>query len=345
MAVFRRKRKTVGLDIGSAFAKLVEVDHGGDTPELTRVAVAPVPQGALTDGEVTGPGRLGALVQKLGEALPTGTAEVVTALGGHDVFMKILSMTSPSGAPKGEAVRREAEHHVPFDLREIQLDYHVLGADPDDGSADVLLVAAKRERVEARVALLGSAGLGVSLIDVEALALHNMLVHNHPEAADGMATLVNVGHEVTSVNILDDGMPVFAKGLPFGLGWILERLRRARGLTRSEAEQALRHRQYDTELASVVDTVAGHVVTGVERASAVITTRTPRRGIGRVYMSGGGACIPGLADYVARRVKVETRLANPCERVLIRPGLAAHWALDQAAPMLGLAIGLALRTA
>ena len=135
MAVFRRKRKTVGLDIGSAFAKLVEVDHGGDTPELTRVAVTPVPPGAMTDGEVTGPGRLRALVQKLGETLPAGTAEVVTALGGHDVFIKILSMPSPSGAPKGEAVRREAEHHIPFDLREIRLDHHVLGTDPDDGSA------------------------------------------------------------------------------------------------------------------------------------------------------------------------------------------------------------------
>lgn len=260
------------------------------------------------------------------------------------MFMKTLRMASPSGAPEGDEVRREAERHVPFDLREIQLDHHVLRTDPDEASADVLLVAAKRERVEARVALLSGAGLGVSLMDVEALALHNMLVHNHPEAADGMVTLVNVGHEVTSVNVLDDGMPVLAKDLPFGSGWIQDRLRRDCGLTRAEAEQALRRRQCGTGLARVVEAAAGHIVAGVERASAVITTRAPGRGMGRVYMSGGGACIPGLADHMARRVKVETRLANPCERVLVRPGIATHWALDQAAPMLGLAVGLALRT-
>lgn len=344
MVWFRRRRKTLGLDIGSAFTKLVEVDHGGDAPELTSVSVSPVPRGALTDGEVTRPGRVGALVQELGEKLPSGSAEVVTALGGHHVFMKTLSVKSPSGAPEREAVHREAERHVPFDLREIQLDFHVLRADRDDASAEVLLVAAKRARVDARVALLKGAGFSVSLIDVEALALHNMLVHNHPAAADGMATLVNVGHDVTNVNILCDGMPVLAKDLPVGSGWLLERLRRDRDLTRGQAEEALRNRAHGSEFASVLDAAAERIVTGVERASAVVGARQPGRGMGRVYMSGGGACIPGLADHMARRVKVETRLANPCERVVVHPGVASHWALDQAAPMLGLAVGLALRT-
>lgn len=344
MAWFRRRRKTLGLDMGSAFAKLVEVDHGGDAPELASVAVAPVPQGALTDGEVTRPGRVAALVQELAETLPTGPAEVVTALGGHHVFMKTLRVESPSGATHGEAVRREAERHVPFDLREIQLDYHVLRASRDDTSVEVLLVAARRERVDARVALLRGAGLSASLIDVEALALHNMLVHNHPEAADGMATLVNVGHDVTSVNILDDGMPVLAKDLPVGSGWLLERLRRERGLTRGQAEEVLRNGDHGTAFTSVLGAAVERIVTGVERASAVVGAHRPGRGMGRVYMSGGGACIPGLADHMARRVKVETRLANPCERVVVGSGLATHWALEQAAPMLGLAVGLALRT-
>ncbi len=344
MAWFRRGRKTLGLDVGSAFTKLVEVDHGGDSPELTSVTVAQVPRGALTDGEVIRPGRVGAALQKLAETLPGGSAEVVTALGGHHVFMKTLTVESPFGATRDEAVRREAERHVPFDLREVQLDFHVLRAGRDDTSAEVLLVAARRERVEARVALLRGAGLGVSLIDVEALALHNMLVHNHPDAADGMATLVNVGHDVTSVSLLDDGMPVLSKDLPVGSGWILERLRQEHGLTRVKAEEFLRSGDRGTAFAGVLDAAAERIVTGVERASAVVGARQPGRGLGRVYMSGGGACIPGLADLMARRVKVETRLANPFERVMVGSGLATHWALEHAAPMLGLAVGLALRT-
>src|SRR5437773_6536722 len=69
---------------------------------------------------------------------------------------------------------------------------------------NVLLVAAKRELVESRVGLLGEAGLDPSIIDVDAFAIHNAFELNHPDAMQGVVGLVNVGHEVTNVNILED---------------------------------------------------------------------------------------------------------------------------------------------
>lgn len=345
MGLFRRRRKTLGLDIGSAYVKLVEVHHGGDTPELHRVAVEPVPAGALADGEVTRPERVAEVVQEMMETRPGRSAEVVTALGGHDVFMKTLTLACPPGVTPSEMAGKEAARHVPFDLREILLDSHVLRATDGDGPVEVLLVAAKRERVEARVDLLGAADIGVALMDVDALALHNALVHNHPEAKEGMVALVNVGHDVTNINIVDDGIPVLLKDLPVGSGWLVQWLRREAGLAPAQAEGALRGRQHSADLADALDEAAARVVTGIERASAFRRARRPGRSIGRVYLSGGGACIPGLADHVARMLKIETRLANPCQRVIVRPGVADHWVLDKAAPMLCLSVGLALRAA
>lgn len=345
MGLFRRRRKTLGLDIGSAYVKLVEVHHGGDTPELHRVAVEPLPAGALADGEVTRPERVAEVVQEMIEARPGRSTEVVTALGGHDVFMKTLTLSCPSGTAPREMARREAARHVPFDLREILLDSHVLRATDGDVSVEVLLVAAKRDRVKARVDLLGAADIGVALMDVDALALHNALVHNHPEAKEGMVALVNVGHDVTSINIVDDGIPVLLKDLPVGSGWLVQWLRREAGLAPAQAEWALRGQQHSADLADALDEAAARVVTGIERASAFRRARRPGRSIGRVYLSGGGACIPGLADHVAQMLKIETRLANPCQRVIVRPGVADHWVLDKAAPMLCLSVGLALRAA
>ena len=45
------------------------------------------------------------------------------------------------------------------------------------------------------------------MIDVDAFALHNAFEHNYPEAMEGIVALVNVGHEATNVNILEDGGP------------------------------------------------------------------------------------------------------------------------------------------
>ncbi len=345
MGLFRRRRKTLGLDIGSAYVKLVEVHHGGDTPELHRVAVEPLPAGALADGEVTRPERVAEVVQEMMETRPGRSAEVVTALGGHDVFMKTLTLACPPGVTPREMARREAARHVPFDLREILLDSHVLRATDGNEPVEVLLVAAKRERVEARVDLLGAADIGVALMDVDALALHNALVHNHPEVKEGMVALVNVGHDVTSINIVDDGIPVLLKDLPVGSGWLVQWLRREAGLAPAQAEGVLRGRLHSADLAGALDEAAARVVTGIESASAFRRARRPGRSIGRVYLSGGGACIPDLADHVARMLKIETRLANPCQRVIVRPSVADHWVLDKAAPMLCLSVGLALRAA
>ena len=345
MRVFRRRRKTLGLDIGSAFIKLVEVHHGGDMPELNRVAVAPVPAGALADGEVTRPEHVAEVLHEMMEVRPGRSAEVVTALGGHDVFMKTLTLACPSGVTPQEAARREAARHVPFDLREILMDSHVLRGIGGEAPVEVLLVAAKRKRVEARVDLLGAADVGVALMDVEALALHNAFVHNHPEAKEGMVALVNVGHDVTNINIVDDGIPVLLKDLPVGSGWLVQWLRREAGFAPEQAERALRDQQHSADLAGALDEAAARVVTGIERASAYRRTRQPGRSIGRVYLSGGGACIPGLPEHVARLLKIETRLANPCQRVTVRPGVADHWVLAKAAPMLCLSVGLALRAA
>ena len=53
MALFGRTRSSIGLDVGSGFVKLVEVDHGGAQPEVTNVAVRPLAPDAIVEGAVS----------------------------------------------------------------------------------------------------------------------------------------------------------------------------------------------------------------------------------------------------------------------------------------------------
>ena len=53
--------------------------------------------------------------------------------------------------------------------------------------------------------------------------------------------------------------------------------------------------------------------------------------------------MPGMSQTLARRMNVETELVNPFERVPVRPGAAVDLSIDEAAPMLLLPLGLALR--
>jgi type IV pilus assembly protein PilM len=98
-------------------------------------------------------------------------------------------------------------------------------------------------------------------------------------------------------------------------------------------------------LTQVVEAAADEVGVGIERAAAFLMTRQSGEGIGKIYLSGGGARIPGMADALTRRMTVRTELVNPFQRIPVDPAAGAGLNLEEASPMLLLSLGLALRTA
>ena len=345
MALFRRKRSSVGLDIGSGFVKVVEVDHSGDRPEVTRVAIRPLLPDAIVEGEVMDAGLVSDTLRSLFQEIGLKGRDVVTAVGGHDVIIKPIKMDRMREPDAREVIRWEAEQHVHFDINSVELDFQILNPDAEGLQMDVLLVAAKRELVENRVSLLRDAGVTPVLIDVEAFALHNAFELNYPDAMRGIVALVNLGHETTNVNILEEGVPVLTRHIAFGSRKLREELQRERGMTGEQAEEVIQGKQSYPELQRALDASAEEVAMGIERASAFLMTRQSGAGLGRIFLSGGGSRISGMAETLASRMGVETRVVNPFERVAVRPGADAGLSLAESAPMLLLPLGLALREA
>ncbi len=345
MGIFGKKRVTAGLDIGSSFVKLAEVDHGGDHPKLRQIVARPLPEGAFAEGEIANEDLLADQVRRLLDAAAVRSRNVITALGGHDIFIKKIEMPRVKAADARDLIGRAAERYVPFDLQSVQLDFQILRAHGPDGRMDVLLVAAKKKCVEDRISLLANADASVALMEVEALALCNGLCHNYPGASEGMVVLVNLGHEVTNIVILEDGAPTLIRDVPLGLRRFSELLQQVHGLPAEWAQEVIRGRRELKGFGRALETGADVVAVGIERACAFLGTRRPGGGLGRVFLSGGGACVPGAAEVIGRRMKVETRVANPCERVSVAPDLRGRNTLAGAAPLFLKAIGLALRGA
>lgn len=343
MGLFGRQRTSIGLDIGSGFVKMVEVDHSGDQPEVSRVAMRPLLPDAIVEGEIMDYGLVSDTVRGLFQELDMKGAEVVTAVGGHDVIIKKIEMDRMKESDAREVIRWEAEQHVPFDIKSVELDFQVLNPHDEGLQMEVLLVAAKRELVDNKVGLLQDAGVEPVIIDVDAFALHNAFEFNYPEAQEGIVALVNVGHETTNVNILENGVPILTRDIPFGTRKIREDLQRERGLTAEQAEDIVQARETLDDMDRFVESSADEIAVGIERASAFLMTREDGETLGKIFLSGGGARVPGMIDALARRMNVETDLVNPFERVPVRPDAAGDLSIDEAAPMLLLPLGLALR--
>ena len=210
----------------------------------------------------------------------------------------------------------------------------------------VLLVAAKRELVENKVALLAEAGLAPAVIDVDAFALHNAFEVNYPDAMRGVVGLVNIGHEMTNINILEDGVPVLTRDLPVGTRRFREDIQRERGLSAEEADHLLQGFERSEILDPFLETRGEELAVGIERAAAFLQSASRSAGgISRIFTTGGGARIPRLTKVLSDRLRIPVQLANPIEKLQVADGVFDAHSVDEVAPLLMLPIGLALRSA
>jgi type IV pilus assembly protein PilM len=346
MALFARKAMTVGLDIGSGLIKLVAISHTSGGPVLTKVAFTSVVNDAIVEGEVMDPGIVSEAIKGLLASAGIKGKKVVTAVGGRDVIIKKIAMDRMKEREAREVIRWEAEQHVPFDMDNVELDFQILDPEGEGLQMTVLLVAAKRELVEHKVALLAEVGLEASVIDVDAFALHNAFEINYPEAMRGVVGLVNIGHETTNINILDDGVPVLTRDIPVGTRRFKEDLQRERGLSAEDAERLLQGVGSSEALDPFLESRGEELAVGIERAAAFLQSASRSAGgISRIFTTGGGARIPRLNKVLSDRLKIPVQLANPIEKLQVADGVFDLLPVDEVAPLLMLPIGLALRSA
>lgn len=345
MALLGRSKTTIGLDIGSGLVKVAVVEHGRSGPELVKVAITPLLADAIVEGEVMDPG---IVTDAIRDALvATGIKKpkgVVTAVGGRDVIIKKIQIERVKEQQARELMRWEAEQHVPFDMESVELDFQILDPDGDGLDMQVLLVAAKRELIENKLRLIVDAGLAPQVVDVDAFALHNAFELNYPEAMQGVVALVNIGNEVTNINILDEGVPILTRDITVGTRRFREDLQRERGLGGDEASALVQGYDRSPHLEAIIDQRGEEIAVGIERAAAFLASSSRTAGHLRgVYVCGGGARIPGLAEALGARLRMPVELANPLANLAVRDGALADLQIDEVAPLLMLPVGLALR--
>jgi type IV pilus assembly protein PilM len=345
MALFGRKKTTVGLDIGSGLIKVAVIDHSKKQPELVKVAVVPLLADAIVEGEVMDPGIVAEAIQSALAAAEVKGKQVVTAVGGRDVIIKKIQIERVKEQQARELMRWEAEQHVPFDMESVELDFQILDPDDDGVEMSVLLVAAKRELIESKLRVLTDAGLEPSVVDVDAFALHNAFEINYPEAMRGIVALVNIGHDVTNINILDEGVPILTRDITVGTRRFREDLQRERGVSVDEADQLIQGYDRSPHLDAGIESRGEEIAVGVERAAAFLASSARTGQLRGVFTCGGGARIPGLTEALANRLRIRVEQANPLANLKVRNGAFGSLVTDEVAPLMMLPIGLALRAA
>ncbi len=338
----------VGLDIGSSAVKAVVLRRGRAGWSLVAAGEAPVPDGSFQDGTATEPTAVSEAVGGLFDSLRLRRARVAAALSGHSVIVKRLSLPSMTQAELSEAIPWEAEQYIPFDLSEVQLDYQVINEGAaTKNSLDVLLVAAKRDRIDDRAGIIAQTGRRPVVLDIEAFALANAYRMNYPERTDPLAALVHIGRGVTIVCLLEHGQPAFTRDIAIGGQVHVDAILRELGPTGVDelAAKRILHGQFPNDISpdqvtTVLREASAQLVQEVRKTVDFYRASAPVEKLSRVVVSGGAHQAVGLVDLFASEFGAPVDVLDPFRRVARSSRTAAP---EAAGPAYAVAVGLAMR--
>jgi type IV pilus assembly protein PilM len=347
------KEKTpplIGIDISSTSIKMVELsDDGRGGYKLEGYSSAPLAKDAMVDGNVGDLEKVADAIKQAWKLLGSREKRVALALPASSVISKKVLMAADLREEDMEAqVEAEANQYIPFSLDEVNIDFQVLGAAPNNpDEVEVLIAASRKEKIEDRVAAAEGAGLKVTVMDVENYATeaaYSLVSSQLPNAGrEQTVIIIDIGASMMHINVLHDNKSVYTREQSFGGGQLTQEIQRRFGLSLEEAEIAKRKgglpESYDSEvLQPFMQTLAMEVA----RALQFFTSSTQYNRIDHIVLAGGCAAIPTIDVVVQDRTQVHTIVANPFHSMTISTRLKQQQAATDA-PALLIACGLAMR--
>jgi len=340
----------IGIDISTSGVRLVELaDAGKGEVRLERYASEPLPRGTVVDGNIEN-------IEAVSEAVlrvwkKSGTKIKHVALGMPPAAVITKKIILPAGLAEDQLevqVESEASQYIPFALDEVSLDFDVIGAAPNSPEdMEVMLAAARREKVEDRVAIAEAAGLTATVMDIESYAARSAAQRAIDEAGAApegqIVALFQIGAQATHISVLQNGETIYEREQPFGGIQLTQDIVRAYGLSFEEAEA--RKKAGDLPDNYNVDLLAPFLENAaleVTRAIQFFFTSTPYTRIDQIWLAGGCALVPGLLDIIASRTRISSAVISPFKGMQLGASVREQQ-LRNEAPAYLVACGLALR--
>lgn len=351
LSSLKAPRMALGLDIGPSTVKLVELARSGrDEWTLSTHARATVPGGAVVDGQIERLDSVADAVRDLVRRAGVRSRRVAMALPTKNVILRRIRMRSNmSDEEMAVHVETEAANFVPFPVDDLALDFNVIG--PAAGSAsevDVLIAAARKDRVQDRLALAEAAGLEPIILETESnasqLALREWQRRGGRLQPDETMALIELGHESTNLKVIAGEDILFEREQAWGARQLIDRAMRQFGLNEEQARAG----QLVGELpaayaAELVPDHANATAREIDRLLQFFYAGTPGRRLSGIVLAGGAAALDGLASRVSDATGVQAVVIDPFEHMLIGPGVDRRTLTGQSAAFLQ-ACGLALRS-
>jgi len=344
----RGNKSMVGVDIGSSSVKAVELRGKGGDFQLLSLGYEGLQPDSVVDGQIMELNAVSTAIGNIFNEHKIKTTKVAAGVNGHSVIVKNIVLPQMTEDELQESFAWHAEEHIPFDISDVNLDYHVTGSTPDE--IHVLMAACKRDKVANLKQTIQLAGKQPAVIDVDAFALQNCYELNYDPQPGHIVALLNIGAATTNINILNGARSVFTRDATFGGNQYTSLLQKELGLTFDQAERVKRgmpvpddveHREIEPILDTVSDILALEIQKTMDFYRA--TVEDGESAVQQILVSGGGSKLKGLVEFLSKRFEMPVEMFDPFRKIRVDSRGFDPEYMREIVPEMAIAVGLALR--
>jgi type IV pilus assembly protein PilM len=337
-----------GVDIGSHAIKVCQLQKTGTTYKLIAVGSAALPSGAVEDGVLQEPLEVGKVLSALLKNLKIKNKKIGISISGYSVIVKKINLEEMEDDALAKYISAEAEQYIPFDLDDVYIDFQKLPTKKEGTDrCDIMLVAAKKEVVNDYLDMLNELKLNTVLVDVDGFALENIW-----ETVSGRTenvALVDIGASKMNINIISEGVSVLARDVVVGSEQLTDQLANALNVDYLQAEKIklgiVPLDEHTETVENIFNQTCTQWVLEIKKAIDLYLANNPDQPLRSIILSGGGAKVNGLKEYIARETGLDVIVFNPFTTMIIdNKNLDEHY-LATIAPEMAIATGLAIRSA
>ncbi|KPJ68999.1 hypothetical protein AMJ44_04850 [candidate division WOR-1 bacterium DG_54_3] len=341
----------IGLDIDKYYVRVAELKETSAGTTLTKSAVAaiiPKPEENISQA-------ISRTISEVFKQEQIEEKEVYTSISGPRIQVRRMALPAMPEEELSEAIKWEAKNFVPFSIETAAVDYSlIIEAEGKGTKQELIMVAVDGEALKKHLELIKEAGLKCAGITPIPFALGE-LTKLHPELSEELVALVNMGAEVSSLNLFKKNSLLFSREIDVSGENITDALASTLKLEHAEAErikikyglpdkeeveltqegidpEELRHSMY-----SILGKLQNELLSSFDYYRQLFFEEK----ISRLLLSGGTAKLKNLPDYLTANFGIPVELIDPLRNIQVDPKIDQE-KLKGMVPRLAVAIGLAL---
>ena len=344
----KKDQLITGVDIGSHAIKVCQLQQTGKGYKLLAIGSTTLPPGVVEDGVLQEPDVVGKAIAALFKNLKIKNSKVGISISGYSVIVKKINLEYMTDEELSEYIIAEAEQYIPFDINDVYIDFQKLSTSSQENDrSDIMLVAAKKDVIDDYLLMLQEIKLKPVLVDVDGFALENIWEKMSGNAEN--IALVDIGASKMNINVIADGVSVLARDVVVGSNQLTDQLANTLGVEEEEAENIKLGAVYAKEHQGTVEEIFMQTCTQwileIKKAIDLYMANNPDNPLKLLVLSGGGAKVKGLLDYIKQETGLDVVLFNPFETMIIDEKKFDRQYIDSIAPEMAIAAGLAIREA